>query len=356
MITVLGEALMHLSPAPDGTTLHAEPGGSALNIAVAAARLGHPAALMARLSRDSYGEMVREYAKSNGVDLSGAPEADEPTAIEIGPAQAMPGARPRLYGSYASAGHWSPEDLAWLPRQTTVLHVGSLVWSDAPSAAVAARAASRLRKRGGLTWLDLQIYRDVVKTPGQCRILLERWVRSVDVVVASVNDIGWLYPGRSPYAIAEQWLGLGVAQVFLASGVGSMVFHGPGSVLHWSPPSPLSIIDVTGAIDTFTASLLGSMHHCLVQGRDVRNPPASALARALNLAAMAAAMTCERLGADPPTAAELRDRLAVIHGRLTRRSKYLRFVNTARLTFLVAHAKEKGLCLIFRVGHGVGGW
>jgi hypothetical protein len=53
MITVMGEALMHLSPAPDETTLHAMPGGSALNIAVAVARLGYPAALMARLSRDS---------------------------------------------------------------------------------------------------------------------------------------------------------------------------------------------------------------------------------------------------------------------------------------------------------------
>lgn len=342
MITVLGEALMHLSPAPDGTTLHAEPGGSALNIAVAAARLGHPAALMARLSRDSYGEVLRAYAKSNGVDVSGAPEAEGPTAIEIGPARAAPGTRPQLYGSYASADHWSAEDLAWLPPETTVLHVGSLVWSDAPSAAVAARAATRLRKRGGITWLDLQIYREAVKTPGQCRILLERSARLADVVVASVSDVGWLYPGRSPHAVAEQWLALGVAQVFMASASGTMVIHGPGSVLYRSPPGPAPVVDVTGAIDAFTAALLGCVHDCLERGRDVRNPPAASLARALDLATVAAAMTCERAGADPPTAAELRGRLTAIHGTLTPPPEIFCFINTARLTFLVAHAKEKG--------------
>lgn len=73
--------------------LRALPGGSALNIAVAAARLGYPAALMARLSDDPYGKLLRRYAIANGVDLSGVADADEPTAIAVAPAHAVPWSR-----------------------------------------------------------------------------------------------------------------------------------------------------------------------------------------------------------------------------------------------------------------------
>jgi sugar/nucleoside kinase (ribokinase family) len=54
MITVVGEALIHLARTSDATMLRASPGGNALNVAVAAARLGYPTALIARLSRDLY--------------------------------------------------------------------------------------------------------------------------------------------------------------------------------------------------------------------------------------------------------------------------------------------------------------
>ena len=83
MITVIGEALIHLAQTSDRGTLRARPGGSALNVAVAAARLGYPVTLLARLSRDLYGQELRRYAVQNGVDVSGATDADEPTAIAI---------------------------------------------------------------------------------------------------------------------------------------------------------------------------------------------------------------------------------------------------------------------------------
>src|SRR5215813_13523410 len=114
MITMMGEALIHLARMPDATLLRALPGGSALNVAVEAARLGYPAALIARLSRDLYGQELRRYAEQNGVDFSGAADADEPTMIAVDSAGTVPGAPAvpgmcaRLYSGDPSAGHWTP--------------------------------------------------------------------------------------------------------------------------------------------------------------------------------------------------------------------------------------------------------
>ena len=110
-------------------------------------------------------------------------------------ALAVPGTR--LYAGGASSGHWAPDDLAGLPRDTSVLHVGSLVWWDARNAARMLRAVSRLRQRGAAVWMDLKAYPEMMRTPGQSRILLERPLRSADIVHAAACDIGWLYPGRA---------------------------------------------------------------------------------------------------------------------------------------------------------------
>ncbi len=98
MITVLGEAVVRLAPTSDEMTVRALPGGSALNIAIAAVRLGHPAALMARLSGDAFGQLLRRHAARNGVNLSAAPEADEPTTIEVLAERGERGAGPAVPG------------------------------------------------------------------------------------------------------------------------------------------------------------------------------------------------------------------------------------------------------------------
>ncbi|HEY5398116.1 MAG TPA: hypothetical protein VIL16_22265 [Trebonia sp.] len=60
--------------------------------------------------------------------------------------------------------------------------------------------------------------------------------------------------------------------------------------------------------DAFTAALLGAMHRLGDEGKTPRALTARDLAEVLDAAILAAAMTCERHGADPPTATELRAR------------------------------------------------
>jgi len=309
MITVIGEALIELTPTSDTTTLRVLPGGSALNIAVGAARLGCPAALIARLSRDPFGQLLRRHAVRNGVDLSAAPDADEPTAIAIAPAAGIDrDVRPSLYSSGAPNWQWRPGDLAWIPADTSVLHIGSLAWCAASSAATVLRAASRARQRGALVSMDVAVHPEVMRTPGQGRIMLERSLGAADVIRTSMEDIGWLYPGRPPHAIAELWLRMGPGLVIITSGAGAMALRGPGFVLHRPVAYPAVVIDTAGADDAYTAALLTVLHACRRDGEAARDLTTAALADALDVAGLVAGMTCERTGADPPTAAELRER------------------------------------------------
>lgn len=310
MITVMGEAVIEMAPTSDAATMSALPGGSALNIAVGAARLGCPAALVARLSRDTFGQLLRRYAAGNGVDLSGSPDADEPTAIAIAPARAKKRGRPRLYSSGAPAWQWSQGDLAWIPADTTVLHIGSLAWCATSSAMRVLKAASRLRERGAMVCMDLTVHPEVMRTPGQSRILLERSLRSADVIRASVRDIGWLYPGRAPQVVAGQWLAFGPGLVIVtAGGGGAMAFRGQGSALH-RPAYPADVVDTSGAADAFTAALLTGLYEHHRGGKAAAALASMPLAEVLDLASLVAGMTCERPGADPPTAAEVKERVA----------------------------------------------
>lgn len=322
MITVVGAALIELAPTSAAATMRALPGGSALNIAVGAARLGCPAALVARLSRDPFGQMLRRHAISNGVDLSGAPDADEPTALAVAASGTGRDVRPSLYSSGASSWQWRPGDLAWIPAETTVLHVGSLAWCAAASASHVLRAASRLRQRGVLVCMDVTVHPEVMRTPGQGRILLERTLRSADVVLASVEDICWLYQGRGPQAVAEQWLRLGSGLVIVTSGAGgAMAFRGPRSVLH-RPAYPADAAATSRAADSFTAALLSVLYKHISE-EETAGLSALPLGDVLDMASLVAGMACERPGTHPPTAAEVRKRrdrsvrATAFHGTLT---------------------------------------
>ena len=143
------------------------------------------------------------------------------------------------------------------------------------------KTLSRLRQHGTLTSMDLRVYPDLMQTRGQSRIMLERPIRSADIVYTGVYDVGWLYPGRAQQAVAEQWLGLGPAMVIIGSSRGYMVVRESGSVLHCPPPAPARMVDKAGAKETFNAVLLGALHDLTQKGEDVRALPTPDLAHLL---------------------------------------------------------------------------
>ena len=125
----------------------------------------------------------------------------------------------------------------------------------------------------------------------QVRSRVERLVALADVVKLSDEDCHYLY-GEEPVAdVARRWLGSGPRMVVVTRGGEGAECWTAGEHRHVPVPPGAAVIDTVGAGDAFMAGLLWG----LLTGRP--DPLATA--------ALVARRTCERVGADPPTAAEL---------------------------------------------------
>lgn len=311
MITVIGAAPIDLVPASDGATMRAIPGAGPLSVAIGAARLGHPTALMARLSSDRFGQILRRHAARNGVDLGAAAEAEEPATLAVaGPASstapgAATGSRRSWYFQGTADWQWTAAELAQIPAATTVVHLGSLACCVAPGAARILRAAARQRRRGALVCLDPDVCPEVMGTPARGRLLVERMVMSADVVKASTTDLAWLYPGRALEDVAGHWLSLGPQLAVITCGAdGAMALRATRTVLR-RPARRVRVVDTTGAADAFTAALLSGLYQLSQAHASLRALSSEDLARLLDSCTAAAGLTCERAGADLPTRTEL---------------------------------------------------
>jgi fructokinase len=308
VLTVIGEALIDLVASRyDPAQFRALPGGSPLNVAVGLARLGAPTTMMCRLSRDHFGRALRGHASANGVDLGVAVDANEPTTLAIASLDDAGEASYSFYVEGTADWQWSHQELERVPADTTILHAGSAASWLAPSGSRIA-AVLAAHRRGGqvLISYDPNVRPSLINDPAAARDLIERDVRVAGLVKASDEDLQWLYPSRDPVDSARAWSRLGPALVVLTRGAeGSVAVRADGREMA-RPARSAAVVDAVGAGDSFMAALLATIHFdSLADGGQLNVESDAVLAALLDTASTAAALTCERVGADPPTRAQL---------------------------------------------------
>ena len=158
---------------------------------------------------------------------------------------------------------------------------------------------------GVLVSLDPNFRPAVVGDQMAAASLMDRCLDYVDIVKVSRADLAWLAGGMDPEAIAKSWLNRHPAAIILTQAeAGSTVFTERFEAS--ASAEPVQVVDTVGAGDTFTAGVLATMIEAGVTSR----PALDACDRdtwisAIDLGARAAAITCSRRGANPPTRAEL---------------------------------------------------
>ncbi|WP_019634412.1 carbohydrate kinase family protein [Actinomadura atramentaria] len=292
-ITVLGEALVDLVGEPGGRRFRAEPGGGPANVAVGLGRLGEPVTLVTGLGDDAFGRLVEARLAASGVvaDVWRAPFT--PLAVVSVDGAGVP--------SYDFAFAWEPPALR-PPPDTAVLHTGSLAAALAADRVEAAMAAAPTAT------YDPNVRPPLLGARDAERARVERQVALSAVVKASDEDVAWLYPGEDALAVARRWRGLGPALVVVTRGPrGCVAVTGAGATA--CPAPPVEVADTVGAGDAFMAGLLSGLRAAGLldpaRRADLARADEAALAAPLSRATRAAALTCARPGADPPTAAEL---------------------------------------------------
>jgi fructokinase len=296
---VVGEALVDILHAPDGTTLEYA-GGSAANVAVALARLDRPVWFASAWGDDARGEVLRHHVTSAGVELAADPHVLARTAT----AAATIGADGAA--SYVFDLEWHLGDVA-LDPPPLVVHVCSLGAVVEPGAGEVRELLERVREVATVSY-DVNARPAITGTGADVVDRVERIAAVSDLVKASDEDLEHLWPGLDVEAAAQHLLGLGPAAVVVTRGGAGATWFGRGATAEVAS-LPVEVADTIGAGDTFGAATIDALwERGRLGGRnraDLRALSAEEAGEVLAHAARAAAVTVSRPGADPPRRSEL---------------------------------------------------
>src|SRR3954469_8489500 len=311
MFAVVGEALIDLVGSRGGRTFVAHPGGSPANVALGLGRLGNPVTLTTRLGTDAFGRLISGHLEASGVVVDGGPEPWGPTSLAIATLAAG-------VASYDFRLTWDVLDLPPLPLETRCLHTGSLATVLEPGKAAVVDLMRREHERARVTVsYDPNVRPALLGSPERAQPEIEQLVLLSDVVKVSDEDLRWLYPGDTDEDVARRWLSTGPALVVVTRG-GEGIFAVSRNVELRRPSVPVGRVDTGGAGDSFTSGLLDGLRRADLVGGQRRQALAdvddATLRSILDEAAMVAAITCSRPGADPPTRAEVDVALAIPSG------------------------------------------
>ena len=298
MFAVVGEALV------DVVNGSAHPGGSPANVALGLARLGRPVRLWTRLGRDDYGDLILGHLQQSGVVIPDDSIDDHPTSSAIATLDE------RGRASYAFDITWDVALPGSLPGDVVALHTGSLATVLAPGRDMVSDLIRRehARRRATIS-LDLNARPSLVDDHEALVTRLDQLIPLAHVVKMSEEDLEYLWPGDTVEAMADRVLAVSsVAIVVVTRGADGAWAATRENVVEVPAPQ-VELVDTVGAGDAFTSGLLDALAAANLLGADAADllarQPDVEIRRLLEAAALVAAITCSRRGADPPTAAEV---------------------------------------------------
>ncbi|HET6295396.1 MAG TPA: carbohydrate kinase [Kribbella sp.] len=302
-VLVIGEALVDIVGNGSGkngknATL-ATPGGSPANVAVGLARLGVPTQLVTRIGTDPYGDQLGAHLFGNGVQL--APGSVDPN---FRTSTATATLDSHGVASYQFDITWEPPKLT-LSRGCPAVHTGSIATLLEPGADAIRDFLGALVDQPVTVTLDPNARPTITPDPVTTWSAVRALAAAADLVKLSDEDCEFLRPGLSPDEIAAELLSVDRTRcvVITLGGEGALGVSRTARVEVSAPE--IDVVDTVGAGDSFMSALIAGLHSrgllgaVRLEGLDEKN-----LREVVDYAVRAAAITCTRHGADPPTAAE----------------------------------------------------
>ncbi len=325
MIVVIGEALIDLIE--DKTAkgrYQAVVGGANANVAIALARAGVKQQLLARISSDAFGQVIRQRLVDNKVGLDYAINASEPTSLAIASIGDSGGASYAFYVENTADWNWTNEELPTLNEMASMgasaIQFGCLTMAMEPGSRVIESWAREFFERDLLTIShDINVRPALGFDASKERARVERLNSISHLVKASDDDINWLFDLEAKSnvdQIVRGWIGESSKIVFVTRGdEGVSVYRKNGARLDISSRK-VSVQDTVGAGDTFCATVLSQLQNLGSLGSSpfekLELLSDQQLIEIAEVASIAASMACEKTGAEPPTTDELSERLKLI--------------------------------------------
>jgi fructokinase len=296
-VWVCGEVLIDLIP--DGTERKAVVGGGPANAAKALAKLGIATQFIDGISSDQYGQMALNELQQDGVLLDYVKSSEKPTALAIVSLSDAGAAKYEFVidetATFDFSHSWLPDPFKLKPA---LLHIGTLVTAIEPAASILHEWASQVAEVAPVVF-DPNIRPAVMGNRDLYVAAVEKWVAISACVKVSNDDLYWLYPDEKIESVVNRWLSDGVALVVVTYGAkGITGYTSSGSVA--VDAVKVEVVDTVGAGDTVGAVLVEAIIE-----KGLSNLTGDLLRNALARAVKAAAITCSRTGARPPSKMEL---------------------------------------------------
>lgn len=242
-------------------------GGSAANVAVAAARLGRSTAVITRTGDDPFGAYLHEALKDFGVDDRWVtPVAAYPTPVtfcEIFPPDDFPLYFYRQPKAPDLEIHSDELDY-WAIRSARIFWITGTGLSEEPSRS-ATLAALKARDKAGTTVFDLDWRPMFWRDPAEARPFYAEAHKHTTVAVGNLDEVEVATGVRDPHEAARALLDAGVEIAVVKQGPkGVLAVDSKGDQAE-VPPLPVNVLNGLGAGDAFG----GSLCHGLLAGWDL---------------------------------------------------------------------------------------
>jgi 5-dehydro-2-deoxygluconokinase len=281
-------------------------GGTATNVAVAAARLGHRTAVLTKVGPDPFGDYVRTALAGFGVDPRFVGTEPDLLTPVVFCALAPPEDPPLLFYRLPVAPDLTltADDVPWeTVADVPLLWVTGTGVSVEPARGTQHAMLEHRHRSGGArarwTVLDLDWRPMFWPSPQDARREYERMLPLVDVAVGNRDEVEVAVGTRDPEEAARRLLARGLELVLVKKGGDGVLVATRGSMVT-VPPRRVDVVNGLGAGDAFG----GALCHGLLAGWDHH--------RTARLANAAGALVAARLACSDamPTFAELEALLA----------------------------------------------
>lgn len=311
-IAVLGERIVDFVPGDDPQSYRAVAGGSPANVALGIRRLGGEPVLLGRVGDDGLAGLLDRAILDNGLSTAALLRRSGPSMLAVCTRRDDGSVEYYFYYQGSPDLLWHAADLAEAlgaarDAGAVAWHTGSLVSWLGPGVDDVLAAWRAAHDAG-----DLTLSYDPNARPGtvpreEMRARVESFVALSHVVKVSDEDIAFLYPGESAGDVCARWSTAGPALVVLTRGPDGVAAWRGGRQVADVAGRRVTVADTVGAGDTVTAALLVGLGDAGVLGAGGRIATLddAAIGAILERAVAAAAITCSREGANPPTRDEV---------------------------------------------------